>query len=146
MRLIVMYGPFRWSKKWARVYAAVISVMALIFGGRFYSLDDITAQQIGLVFFGLALNGLVTASIYLSDWFERLDESMKLMTLTWGAPFVGTIVGYILDSWRGMTFGMVIAVIVADAVAVPSAVYFYLRDEREVHEYEKEMRKYGKEP
>jgi ABC-type uncharacterized transport system permease subunit len=120
--------------------------MALIFGGRFYSLGDILAQQIGLVFFGLAINGLVTAGIYLSEWFEKLDESMKIVTFTWGAPVVGTLVGYVLDDWQGATFGMVIAVLVADAIAVSCSIYFYLRDEREVREYEGEMRKYGKEP
>jgi ABC-type uncharacterized transport system permease subunit len=137
---------FRRSRKWARISAIVISVTALIFGGRFYSLGDIQAQQIGLVFFGLAINGLVTAGIYFSEWFEKLDESMKIVTFTWGAPVVGTLVGYVLDDWQGATFGTVIAVLVADAIAVSCSVYLSLRDEKETREYEKEMRKYGKEP
>jgi hypothetical protein len=141
-----LIAVFRRSRKWARIYAIVISVIALIFGGRFYSLGDTLAQQIGLVFFGLALNGLVTAGIYLSEWFEKLDESMKIVTFTWGAPVVGTFVGYVLDDWQGATFGMVIAVLVADAIAVSSSFYLYLRDAKETREYEKEMRKYGKEP
>jgi hypothetical protein len=137
---------FRRSRKWRRVYAIVISVMSLFAGRAFYSLGDVQAQQIGLVFFGVALNGLVTAGIYLSDWFTNLDESMKIITFAWGAPFVGPLVGYILDGWRGATFGIVIAVLVADAIAVPSSVPLYLRDKREAREYEEEMRKYGKEP
>jgi hypothetical protein len=40
----------------------------------------------------------------------------------------------------------VIAVLVADAIAVPVSVYLYVRDRREDREYEEEMRKYGKEP
>jgi hypothetical protein len=41
---------------------------------------------------------------------------------------------------------MVIAVLVAQAIAVPISVCLYLRDEREYREYEEERRKYGKEP
>ena len=137
---------FQRSRKIRRISALVISVTALIFAGKFYSLGDIQAQQIGLLFFGLALNGLVTVGIFLSDWFEKLDESMKIITFTWGAPIAGILIGYVLDGWRGATFGIVIAVLVADAIAVSFSVYFYLRDERESREYEREMRKYGKEP
>lgn len=134
------------SRKTRRISAIIISVISLITGGAFYSLGDTQAHQIGLFFFGLAINGLVTAGVYFSDWFENLDESMKIITFTWVAPFVGTLVGYILDTWQGAAFGIVIAVLVADAIAVPTSVYLYFRDKREDREYEKEMRKYGKEP
>ena len=137
---------FRRSRKWRRIYAIVISVTFLFAGRAFYLLGDVQAQAIGLVFFGVALNGLVTAGIYLSEWFTDLDESMKIITFVWVAPFVGTFVGYVLDDARGATFGLVIAVLVADAIAVPISVYLSLRDRREEREYEEEMRKYGKEP
>jgi Na+/phosphate symporter len=137
---------YRRSKKWARFRAIVISVMSLFAGRAFYLLGDVQAQQIGLVFFGVGINGLVTAGVYYSDWFQMLDESMKIITFIWGAPVVGTLVGYILDDWRGATFGIVIAVLVADTIAVPSSVYLHLRERREDQEYEKEMRKYGREP
>jgi len=120
--------------------------MFLFVGRAFYLLGDIQSQAIGLIFFGLALNGLITAGIYVSDWFTDLDESMKIITFVWVAPFLGTFVGYVLDDMRGATFGLVIAVLVADAIAVPVSVYLYVRDRREDREYEEEMRKYGKEP
>jgi hypothetical protein len=137
---------FRWSRKWRRVHAVVISVIFLFAGRAFYLLDDAQAQAIGLIFFGLALNGLITAGIYLSEWFTDLDESMKIITFVWGAPFVGALVGYILDDARGATYGLVIAVLVVDAIAVPISVYLSLKDRREERECEEEMRKYGKEP
>lgn len=137
---------FQRSRKWRRIYAIVISVMFLFAGRAFYLLGDVQAQAIGLIFFGLAVNGLLTAGIYLSEWFTDLDESMKIITFVWVAPFVGSLVGYVLDDMRGATFALVIAVLVADAIAVPISVYLYLRDRREEREYEEERRKYGKEP
>jgi hypothetical protein len=104
------------------------------------------AQAIGLVFFGLAVNGFITAGIYISDWFQDLDDSMRIMTLVWVAPFVGMFVGLDLDGVPGATFALVIAALLAHAIAVPVSVYLYLRDKREYREYEEEMRKWGKEP
>ena len=134
------------SKKWARFSAVVTSFIMLITAGRFYSLGDPQAQQIGLYFFGLSLHALITASVYLSDWFQNLDNSMRIITLTWAAPVLGTVLGYVLDNLRGATFGMIIAVTVADAIAISCSVYLYLRDQKELHEYKEGMKKYGKEP
>lgn len=142
-RLIVV---FHRSKKWARLSAIVASLVTLFGAGRFYSTGDPQGQQIGLLFFSLALHALITASIYLSDWFQNLDDSMRIITLTWMAPFVGTLVGYILDGWRGAAFGVGIAVAVADTIAISCSVYLYLRDEKELHAYKEGMKKYGKEP
>jgi len=141
--LIAMY---RMSMKWRRVNAIVISVMCLFVGRAFYLLGDVQSQEIGLVFFGLAGNGLITASIYLTEWFTDLDESMKIITFVWVAPFVGSFVGYVLDNARGATFALVIAVLVADTIAIPISVYLHFRDRAEEREHEEEMRKYRKEP
>jgi hypothetical protein len=132
--------------KWRRISIICISILFLFAGRAFYLLGDAQAQVMGLVFFGLALNGLISAAIYVSDWFRDLDESMKIMAFVWVAPIAGAFVGFVSDDMRGATIGLVAAALITNAIAVPISVYLYLRDRRETREYEEEMRKYGKEP
>jgi hypothetical protein len=123
----------------------VMSALFLFGGLEIYMLGG-EAQEIGLAFFGVAIDGFITACVYVSDWFQDLDESMRIITFVWVAPFVGMFVGLDLDGLPGATLALAIAVLAAQAVAVPVSVYLYLRDKREYREYEEEMRRWGKEP
>ncbi len=84
-------------------------------------------------------------TVYYSDWLHNLDDSTRIITSTWVASVVGTVVGYALDGLLGATIGMGIAVAVADAIAISCPVYLYLTDQKELHDYEEGMRKHGKE-
>ena len=135
--------PFPIPQKYARPFAVFFIVMLLVFGGDLYRKEDYFA---GLVLFGMAGALLVGVLVYSARWFENLDHSLAIFELVLGLSVVGGVAGFVLYGMEGAVFGWTYTLLCAELVGALYALFLQHRDEREVREYEREMRKYGKEP
>jgi drug/metabolite transporter (DMT)-like permease len=127
----------------ARPIAIFAISLFLVFGIAFYREDQYSA---GLVFFGGAGILLLGVVVYSTEWFQNLDQSMRIITLIFGVSVVGGFAGLLLHGLEGAVFGCTYSFLGAQLAGAVCALFIRYRDEREEREYETEMRKYGKEP
>ena len=135
--------PFPISHRFRKPFAIIAIILFLVFGGDLFVEGQYFA---GLLFFGIAGIFLLGVVVYSTEWFQNLDQSMGIFTLILGASVVGGAAGFFLYGMEGAVFGWTYALLCAQIVGAICALFLRYRDERETREYEREMRKYGKEP
>jgi peptidoglycan/LPS O-acetylase OafA/YrhL len=135
--------PLPTSRRFRRPLAIIPIILCLVFGGALF----MEGQYVGgLLFSGIAGVFLLGVVVYSAEWFENLDQSMRIFTLIFGVSFVGGVAGFLLYGMEGAVFGWIYTLLGAQIVGAVCALVFRYRDEKETREYEREMRKYGKEP
>jgi hypothetical protein len=105
--------------------------------------------QDGRIFAGLVLFGwgaiLLLAVVYSLDWFQNLDQSLRIFQIVLVISVFGGVAGLFLYGMEGGVLGWTYTLLFAELGGAVSAIFFRRRDDREEREYEAEMRKYGKE-
>jgi hypothetical protein len=127
----------------ARLVAIFTIFLCLVFGGALYREEQYFA---GIVLFGIAGILLLGVVVYSAQWFQNLDQSLRIFQLMLGLSIVGGVAGLVLYGMEGAVFGWTYTLLCAELVGAVCALFFRYRDEKEMREYETEMRKYGKEP
>jgi hypothetical protein len=135
--------PFPISRRFSKPFAVIAIILLLVFGGDLF----VEGQQFaGLLFFGIAGIFLLGVVVYATEWFQNLEQSMRIFTVIFGVSFVGGVAGFLLYGMEGAVFGWIYTLLGAQLVGAICALFLRYRDERETRAYEREMRKYGKEP
>lgn len=117
--------------------------MFLIFGGLFYRSGE---YIIALVFFGMEGVALLIALVYRAEWYQNLDSGLRIEASIFGVSFVGAVAGFLVYGAEGALFGWVYSLLLGGVVGALCAFYLKGIEDREMREYEREMRKYGREP
>jgi MFS family permease len=135
--------PFPISRRFRKPFAIIAIILSLVFGGKLFMEGEYVG---GFLFCGIGGIFLVGVVVYAAEWFLNLDQSMRIFTLIFGVSFVGGVAGFLLYGMEGAVFGWIYTLLGAQLVGAICALFIRYRDERETREYEREMRKYGKEP
>ena len=135
--------PFSIPQRIARPFAIFVICMLLVFGGDLYRTGEHFA---GLVLFGMAGILVLGVIVYSSEWFQNLDQSLRIFQLIFVLSVVGGAAGLFLYGMEAAVFGWTYTFLFAQLAGAICAVFLRYKDEKETREYEREMRKYGKEP
>ena len=133
----------RSRRLFSRVSALLSIIFFVVFGIELYKTGESFA---GLVLFGMAGILVLGIVVYSMDWFQNLDQSLRIFQIVIITSVIGAAAGLFLHGLEGAVFGWTYTFLGAQLAGVVSALFFRYRDEREEREYETEMRKYGKEP
>ena len=135
--------PFPISRRFSKPFAIILIILSLVFGIDLFMEREYVG---GLLFCGIGGIVLLGVVVYATGWFLNLDQSMRIFTVIFGVSFVGGVAGFLLYGMEGAVFGWIYTLLGAQLVGAICALFIRFRDERETREYEREMRKYGKEP
>jgi uncharacterized membrane protein len=135
--------PFPVSQRLARPLAIFAIILILVFGLKLYTTGEPFA---GLVLFGMAGILVLGIIVYSMEWFQNLDQSLRIFQIIIVMSVIGGVAGLLLYGMEGAMFGWTYTFLCAQLAGAISALFLRHRDEREEREYETEMRKYGKEP
>ena len=135
--------PFPVSRRFSRPFAIFVIIFIVVFGIELYRTGEYFA---GLVLFGMAGILVLGVIAYSMEWFQNLDQSLRIFQLVIVMSVIGGVAGLLLYGMEGAVFGWTYTFLCAQLAGAVSALFLRYRDEREEREYETEMRKYGKEP
>jgi hypothetical protein len=135
--------PFPISRRFRKPFAIIAIILSLVFGGKLFMEREYVGELLFCGIGGIVLLGVV---VYAAEWFQNLEQSMRIFTLIFGVSVVGGVAGFLLYGLEGAVFGWAYTFLGAQLVGAICALFLRYRDERETREYEREMRKYGKEP
>jgi MFS family permease len=135
--------PFPVSQRAARPFAIFTIFLFLVLGGGLYREEQYFA---GLVLFGMAGILALGVIVYSTEWFQNLDQSLRIFQLIFVISIVGGAAGLFLYGMEGAVFGWTYTFLLAQLAGAVCAIFLRYRDEKETRDYEREMRKYGKEP
>jgi CHASE2 domain-containing sensor protein len=135
--------PFPHSRRFARPTAIVAIIFIVVFGIELYRTGEYFA---GLAFFGMAGILVLGVAVYSMEWFQNLDQSLRIFQIIIVTSVIGGAAGLFLYGMEGAVFGFTYTFLGAQLAGTVSALFLRQRDEKEEREYESEMRKYGKEP
>ena len=135
--------PFPIPHKFSRPFAVFTIILFLIIGGELYKQGEYFA---GLVLFGMTGILVLGIVVYSMEWFQNLDQSLRIFQLTFVISIIGGAAGLFLYGMEGAVFGWTYTFLFAQLAGAVCALFLRYRDEKETREYESEMRKYGKEP
>jgi MFS family permease len=135
--------PFQIPPRVARPLAIFVIILILVFGIELYRTGEYFA---GLVLFGMAGILVLGVVVYSMEWFQNLDQSLRIFQIILITSVIGGVVGLFLYGMGGAVFGWTYTFLCAQLAGAVCALFLRYRDEREEREYETEMRKYGKEP
>jgi len=135
--------PFPIPHKFSRPFAVFTIILFLIIGGELYKQGEYFA---GLVLFGMTGILVLGIVVYSMEWFQNLDQSLRIFQLTFVISIIGAAAGLFLYGMEGAVFGWTYTFLFAQLAGAVCALFLRYRDEKETREYESEMRKYGKEP
>jgi len=120
-----------------------IIIFFVVFGIELYRTGESFA---GLVLFGMAGILVVGVVVYSMEWFQNLDQSLRIFQIIIVTSVIGGAAGLFLYGMEGAVFGWTYTFLCAQLAGAVCALFLRYRDERETRAYEREMRKYGKEP
>ena len=135
--------PFPIPHRFSRPFAMFAVFLFLVIGGELYKEGESFA---GLVLFGMAGIIVLGIIVYSMEWFQNLDQSLRIFQLIFVISIVGGVAGLFLYGMEGAVFGWTYTFLFAQLAGAVCAIFLRYRDEKETREYEREMRKYGKEP
>lgn len=135
--------PFPIPRRFRKPFAIIPIILSLVFGGKLFMEGEYIG---GLLFCGIGGIVLLGVAVYSSEWFLNLDQSMRIFTLIFGVSVVGGVAGFLFYGMEGAVFGWIYTLLGAQLAGAICALFIRYRDEKETREYEREMRKYGKEP
>jgi uncharacterized membrane protein len=135
--------PFQIPPRVARPLAIFAVILILVFGIDLYRMGEYFA---GLVLFGMAGILVVGVVVYSMEWFQNLDQSLRIFQIIIVTSVIGGAAGLFLYGMEGAVFGWTHTFLCAQLAGAVCALFLRYRDERGTRAYEREMRKYGKEP
>jgi MFS family permease len=135
--------PFPVSQRAARPLAIFAIFLLFVLGGELYREGQYFA---GLVLFGMTGILVLGVIVYSAEWFQNLDQSLRIFQLIFIISIIGGAAGLFLYGMEGAVFGWTYTFLFAQLAGAICAVFLRYKDEKETREYEREMRKYGKEP